>query len=208
MRLLSSHERNSITETKFELPLRGEIIQSFGFSHDTRQGRFYFEVGMSIQVGTVIGRLAVVNIFRKNNHAWCECLCSCGKNKIVRLSSIKDGYTRSCGCLASERMFKRNYKHGECIVKPSTEWLAWKSIKARCINRHHKSYKDYGGRGITICDRWIGSFENFLLDMGKKPHSKLQIDRINNDGNYEPSNCRWTTAKVNSNNRRKREVKE
>ena len=82
------------------------------------------------------------------------------------------------------------------------EYEAWTSMKKRCLGKWHHNYKNYGGRGITICDRWLYSFENFLKDVGKRPTSKHSLDRINNDGNYEPSNCRWATNYIQLNNRR------
>jgi hypothetical protein len=94
-----------------------------------------------------------------------------------------------------------NKKHGE--AQKTKEYSAWSRLPGRCYNPKHKAYKNYGGRGITICDRWRYSYENFLADMGRAPSPKHSIDRIDNDGNYEPSNCRWATAKVQGNNQRK-----
>ena len=91
-------------------------------------------------------------------------------------------------------------KHG---MVDTPEWGAWWNAKQRCYNPNHRKYKDYGSRGIKMCDRWFNSFENFLKDMGKKPNNKLSLDRIDNDGNYEPANCRWATYSVQNHNRRK-----
>ena len=91
--------------------------------------------------------------------------------------------------------------HGKYYSHRKT-YACWQGMKQRCYNKNCCNYNSYGGRGIIVCDRWMHSFENFLADMGKKPEG-MSIDRINNDGNYEPSNCRWTTVKVQQSNRRK-----
>jgi hypothetical protein len=97
----------------------------------------------------------------------------------------------------------RKVQHGNCRrgQKPSKEWYVWNHIKRRCTNPNYTYYKNYGGRGIKVCDRWFNSFENFFEDMGLAPSPKHQIDRIDNDGNYEPANCRWVTCLENSWNR-------
>ena len=89
--------------------------------------------------------------------------------------------------------------HGKC---ETSEYRSWESMKQRCFNSNHKNYLHYGGRGITICDRWLNSFENFFADMGLKPSSAYSIDRINNDGDYCPDNCKWSTKKEQQNNQR------
>jgi hypothetical protein len=88
--------------------------------------------------------------------------------------------------------------------KPSPEKEAWYGIRRRCLNPNHRGYPNYGGRGIQICERWLSSFQNFYADMGPKPTPEHSLDRIDNDGDYEPTNCRWTTRQVQNNNRRGR----
>lgn len=129
--------------------------------------------------------------------------CSCGNKKVLRRGKVRSGKTKSCGCLQNENrviMGKNRKSHGES--KPATpEYLAWFSMKRRCINKNHKGWKNYGGRGIYVCDRWKHSYENFLADVGRRPSPHHSLDRINNDGIYEPGNCRWATAIEQNNNR-------
>ena len=122
--------------------------------------------------------------------------CECGIIKTVDYYSIKNGLTKSCGC---ER--KNNLKHSLCN---SPEYRSWNGMKIRCTNPSHKQYKDYGGRGITVCYEWLNSFQNFYNDMGKRPNGKT-LDRINNNKGYEPSNCRWASPKEQAQNKRKRD---
>lgn len=93
---------------------------------------------------------------------------------------------------------ERSTKHG---LSHLPEYAVWKAMRYRCNDSRSGDFPRYGGRGISVCDRWENSFEDFLADMGERPFPKAQIDRIENDGNYEPGNCRWTTAKVNANNK-------
>jgi len=161
------------------------------------------------ETGNHYGRLIVLGYAGKDhhrNHIWL-CQCDCGNKTIVTGSALRRGNTRSCGCLHREssqaRITALNYVHG---LHGTKTYQAWKNMKQRCGNSHRPDFKHYGGRGITVCDRWLHSYENFLKDMGECP-PRLTLDRINPNGNYEPSNCRWATWKTQVHNRRQNEIK-
>jgi len=163
--------------------IKGEIIGGFEFVEEVERKTYR---GNSLRSGIFICPICndkIKRTFKYINR----------KRKIV-----------CCGCI------KPIKKHGHCVKKiingkikwRSDEFVAWKGIKARCYNKNEKFYYNYGERGITMCDRWINSFENFLSDMGFRPSKKHSIDRIDNNGNYEPSNCKWSTHKEQCNNKR------
>ena len=127
-----------------------------------------------------------------------KCKCICGNEIIVRKPHFINNHTKSCGCLNKEKTSQLNKTHG--LYKSST-YGSWKSMINRCINKKGVQFKDYGGRGIKVCDRWL-KFENFILDMGIKPSKDFQIDRINNEGNYELNNCKWSSRIENCNNKK------
>jgi hypothetical protein len=158
--------------------------------------------------GMRFGRLVALSVSGKTPTGqlrW-ECLCDCGTNVDVTSTGLVQGATRSCGCLKHEKTVitgRANLRHGhKSGGKPSTEYNTWTGMKARCTDVNTSAYEDYGARGIKICERWMNSFEAFLEDMGAKPKG-LTLDRINNDGNYEPGNCRWATLSQQNSNRRK-----
>lgn len=150
--------------------------------------------------GSRFGRLLVIERTTGSDgrSAW-HCQCTCGNFVTVRTSSLTTGNTKSCGCYHREIAKEFNTIHG---LANSLEYRAWSDMKTRCLNPDFIGYSNYGGRGITICERWLNSFDNFLQDMGRKPSRKYTLDRIDTDGNYEPSNCRWVLMKIQQNNRR------
>lgn len=129
------------------------------------------------------------------------CRCDCGTEKIVYKQNVVRGLSKSCGCYNDEMRGKSSITHHEASRYTKTkEYRIWTGIKVRCYNKNCKAYPLYGGRGIKVCERWM-KYENFLEDMGRCP-DKMSLDRINNDGNYEKSNCRWADQITQCNNAR------
>lgn len=154
-------------------------------------------------IGQTFGKLTVVELstekFNRRGKRYI-CSCECGNTTTVRADFLKTGNTRSCGCMLSKFIPVRGKeKHG---LTRSKEYGVYNGMKSRCYNPNHKAYTNYGGRGIKVCDRWLNSFVAFYEDMGDKPDG-LTLDRIDNDGDYGPDNCKWSTYSEQNINRRK-----
>lgn len=150
--------------------------------------------------GCRFGKLTAVRYL--GGSKW-ECVCECGTRTIVRTENLTHGQTKSCGCLRHTP--PPNKTHG--ASRGDRLYVVWKSMRTRCNNKNHPSYKDYGGRGISVCDEWsdFNSFKNWALESGyqyKAQHGQCTLDRIDVDGNYDPSNCRWVDSHMQSKNKR------
>lgn len=150
--------------------------------------------------GKKFGRLTVISEAKKKNQklaSWL-CKCDCGKEKTATSTNLIHGHTQSCGCLQKENLANSRRTHGNTNTP---EYEAWQNMKSRCSeNAKREDYKNYFLKGITVCERWM-KFENFLSDMGKRPSKNHSLDRIENNGNYEPGNCRWATPKQQASNK-------
>lgn len=136
-----------------------------------------------------------------HKHRTILCKCDCGKIKTFQLGSVLNNRIKSCGChaasMAKKRMLVYAKTHGKTLTP---EYNTWSSMKKRCHKINHKSYKDYGARGIFVCENWLNSFENFLNDMGDRPSKEYSLDRINGKLGYYKENCRWATKKEQNRN--------
>lgn len=150
--------------------------------------------------GQRFGRLFVASSAGKshdNRPQW-RCLCDCGAERLTVQKDLLSGHTKSCGCTRIEKLRQTQLKHG---MYNSSEYGIWKEMRRRCYNPRSVGYPSYGGRGIVVCGRWKNDFSAFYEDLGPRPSLKHSIDRIDNDGNYEPSNVRWATKEMQDNNR-------
>jgi hypothetical protein len=150
--------------------------------------------------GQIFGRFTILGFSHVHQrNAYWHVACSCGNKRVVSGNSLKRGLTKSCGCYGREVTGNRRRSHG---MSRSREYGAWCKMISRCTNPKDRRFNEWGGRGITVCERWLHSFANFYADMGDKPPRTL-LDRIDNDGNYEPGNCRWAMPSESNFNRHK-----
>ena len=166
----------------------------------------------AVVAGQAFGRLTVIaEVECRKGRRHIACRCACGTEKTIALASLRRGLSKSCGCLAAELSTMRHRKHGLC---GTPEHNIWMSMLQRCGDSRHKSFKNYGGRGITVCERWRLDFSAFFADMGPRPSPTHSIDRVDNDGGYTcgrcgdcasrlvTKNCRWATPAEQQRNRR------
>lgn len=171
------------------------------FSEKTKREAF------ALRGGNRFGRLTLIDIAPHPRRKRWRCQCDCGNETVVEQSNLVTGHSKSCGCLREEKRIS----HGKCRTP---EYRTWINIKSRCLNADYSYSHWYGGRGITVCDRWLNGdgqstgFECFFADMGTRPSARHSIDRKDVNGNYEPGNCIWVTQKDQTRNMRSNHIVE
>jgi len=169
------------------------------------------KIDINEYIGSKFGRLTILKEgiavkYGKTTMRKVFCKCDCGTEKEIDFSSVKSGKSTSCGCFNREHAKKIHTKHGMAMLETGVrhpDYCIWIKMKSRCLNTNDKSYLNYGGRGITVCDRWKESFEYFIADMGWRPNKNYSIERIDYNGNYCPENCKWIHKSEQSKNNRR-----
>jgi len=152
--------------------------------------------------GIRFGQLSVLRLDKiEDGRSWWLCKCDCGVELSVRSNNLKQK-TKSCGCRNYRKCRQGKFRQGKHGLSKSVEYRTWITMLQRCLDENCKSYSRYGGRGITVCERWL-LFENFFADMGMRPSKRHSIDRIDNEKGYGPDNCRWATQKEQTRNTRR-----
>lgn len=177
----------------------GQVAKNEAFPHNgNSHNEGIKNMKLEDLTGKRFGRLVVLarDGVRGKKATW-KCQCDCGNTHVVMVTGLKNGHTKSCGCLKIESdAIGSRYRHGQ---SNSPEYKVWAGMKDRCLNQNATFFSFYGGRGIKVCERWM-TFENFRADMGPRPSLQHSIERKDNDGNYEPDNCKWATPLEQSNN--------
>jgi hypothetical protein len=175
-----------------------------GMNYHPNSGSFKAGQHTKQIAGMKFGRLSVLSRAGNDKHgsAMWNCVCDCGVTGVFKGRNLTIGKTKSCGCwLLEQRRSPKKHGHTSRTLGATSEYSAWKAMRQRCENPNNRSWKDYGGRGITVCDRWH-TFSNFLQDMGKKPSPNLSIERVENNSGYTKENCIWATKRVQNRNKR------
>jgi hypothetical protein len=169
---------------------------------NARRAEKPMEIRLRLFAGQRFTRWTVLEFSGKANDGtqlW-KCRCECGTIKIVRETDLVSEHTRSCGCYRLDYLREQKTTHG---MSQNREYRIWSGMKTRCLNPRSKGYSYYGGRGITVCARWRDSFEAFYQDLGPRPSPQHSLERVDNDGNYEPGNVRWAQLSEQATNKRR-----
>lgn len=173
-------------------------------------GAFYNMGKIINESGNRYGKLVVQGLShfdpKEANRAYFKCVCDCGNERIVMGKSLRSNIIYACLECSAKRRADNHSSHGDCRKGKTKEYFIWRGIKERCLNPRNKHYFRYGGRGITMCEKWKNSYADFLLDMGRKPSDKHSIERNDNEKGYSPENCKWATQKEQTRNTRQNKI--